>query len=310
MQELETLEAQLAEKEQLVAALTERLEQAAEQLDRLHRTGADRALRAGFMGIPPELIQKQQKLVEDLERAVLQWEEMQPGAFFGRLESQLGQIHEVVRQLDGSGEPRARPHAFQGGPGDGVDDRDEGTPISSASPQSILDRLKTEHSATADEEPAMTAGEPAVPAAPLAPLVDAPPAVDFDQAQPADLRAACMARDDYIAYLLQRMRQIEAQRHVPDDWARLENVPAELRARLEALEGRLKETLRLSEVELSVQRAKLAREESRIRTLDEQVQKEAKRVRLESEQQGDDHGDETAAAGRWRRMLGRRGNKS
>src|ERR1700733_2663859 len=100
---VETLEAQLAEREQLVTALTERLEQAAEQLDRLHRTGADRGVRSGILGIPPELIQQQQKLVEDLQQAVQQWEDMQPGAFFGRLESQLTQIHDLVLNHGGGG---------------------------------------------------------------------------------------------------------------------------------------------------------------------------------------------------------------
>ncbi len=100
---VESLEAQLADRDQLVAALTERLEQAAEQLDRLHRTGADRGVRSGILGIPPELIQQQQKLVEDLQQAIQQWEDMQPGAFFGRLESQLTQIHDLVLNYGGQG---------------------------------------------------------------------------------------------------------------------------------------------------------------------------------------------------------------
>ena len=79
-EQLTTLEAQLQEKEQLVAALTERLEQAAEQLDRLHRTGADRAMRTGGGGFPAEMVEQQKQLVDDLQRSVQQWEDMQPGA--------------------------------------------------------------------------------------------------------------------------------------------------------------------------------------------------------------------------------------
>src|SRR5437016_2417205 len=41
----EQIQGRLREKEQLVAALTERLEQAAEQLDRLRRTGIDKGRR-------------------------------------------------------------------------------------------------------------------------------------------------------------------------------------------------------------------------------------------------------------------------
>lgn len=50
---VESLEAQLADRDQLVAALTERLEQAAEQLDRLHRTGADRGVHPAFWEFLP-----------------------------------------------------------------------------------------------------------------------------------------------------------------------------------------------------------------------------------------------------------------
>ena len=94
-EQLTTLEFQLQEKEQLIAALTERLEQAAEQLDRLRRSGADKALRTGG-GIPPELVEEQKQLVGDLQRVVQQWEDMQPGALLGRVEMQLGELRDLV----------------------------------------------------------------------------------------------------------------------------------------------------------------------------------------------------------------------
>ena len=92
---------------------------------------------------------------------------------------------------------------------------------------------------------------------------------------------------------------------MPNSWAGLENLPEQLQSRLEALEKRLEETLRLAEVELSLQRAKMAREEVRIRVIDEQLQKDLKKARLESGAVSDaDGGKDEQAGSRWKRMLG------
>lgn len=311
MQErLEALEAQLAEREQLVAALTERLEQAAEQLDRLHRTGADRSVRAGIAGVPAELVAQQQKLVEDLQRAVDQWEAMQPGAFFGRLETQLGQIHELVVNQDRpeTGQGIASPFGYSTSRSGGSPERD--------APRSILDFMKASQLPESDpsESPPPTAVDiaPAALAAAmleiaLPPLDDPPAPLDLAHATAEELGEACTARDSYIAYLVHRLRQIESLGHMPNSWAELENVPEEQRQRLEALEHRLQETLRLAEVELSLQRAKLAREELRIRILDEQMQKDIKRAKDVSDSQAEDQADPKGEHGnsRWRRMLGK-----
>jgi len=315
---VETLEAQLAEREQLVTALTERLEQAAEQLDRLHRTGADRGVRSGILGIPPELIEQQQKLVEDLQNAVQQWEDMQPGAFFGRLENQLSQIHDLVLNNGGSGGGQGSTDAaFSRG-----ESRYESSSSSrrnpSDSPKSVLEFMKAAfqpESAPAAEEPSgqgatgQSAGAaPAALCIELPPLQDAPDAVDAHGATKDELAEACEARDKYIVYLLQRLRQIESMGHVPNSWAGLENLPEQLRVRLEALEKRLEETLRLAEVELSLQRAKLAREEVRIRVMDEQLQKDLKKARDDagSSAPADEGGKGEASSSRWKRMLGGR----
>lgn len=306
---LEALEAQLAEREQLVAALTERLEQAAEQLDRLHRTGADRGVRAGIAGVPPELIAQQQKLVADLQRAVEQWEAMQPGAFFGRLESQLGNLQEMVQSIDRSGSATETDSAFRygsGNSGHGYSDHSEQR--RSESPRSILDFMK----ASQQQEAGSQEPEKPVETAPtstgvidveLPPLEDPPASIDQGTATTEELREACSARDNYIAYLLQRLQKIESLGHVPNSWAGLENLPDDQRARLEALEHRLQETARVAEVELSLQRAKLAREELRIRVMDEQIQKDLKRAKNAADSQADESGDQSGS--RWKRMLGR-----
>ncbi len=317
---VETLEAQLAEREQLVTALTERLEQAAEQLDRLHRTGADRGVRSGILGIPPELIQQQQKLVEDLQQAVQQWEDMQPGAFFGRLESQLTQIHNLVLNHGGGGSGQSSTDAaFSRGDSHSEQSAPRRNP--SDSPRSVLEFMKAsfqaehpltpEDSSEAQPESPQADRVPAVLHIELPALQEAPEPIDRQNATREELIQACETRDGYVVYLLQRLRQIESMGHVPNSWAGLENLPEQLRERLEALEKRLEETLRLAEVELSLQRAKLAREEVRIRVIDEQLQKDLKRARQDAGSPGDsDGGKDEQSGSRWKRMLGRRGENA
>ena len=92
--ETAALESKLRGKNELVAIPTERLKQTAEQLDRNHRMGADRGLRVGG-GIPPEVIQTQKTLDEDLQRAVEQWEGMQAAATLGRIEIQISELRDL-----------------------------------------------------------------------------------------------------------------------------------------------------------------------------------------------------------------------
>ena len=154
--------------------------------------------------------------------------------------------------------------------------------------------------------PATGAAAPAMLEFNLPPLQDPPQPIDVATVSPEHRRGACAARDSYIIYLLQRLRQVQSYGYVPQNWAELEHIPPDLRPRLQSLEKKLKETLRLAEVELSLQRAKLAREENRVRVMDEQVQKQLKHAQ-DTPEAADEDGDESqAASGRWKRMLSRR----
>lgn len=90
------LQTELEEKEQLVVILTERLEQVAEQLDRRHRTGADRGMTISN-GIPPEVIEEQQKLTHDLHSLLEQWQGMETESALTRIELQIAELKKVVQ---------------------------------------------------------------------------------------------------------------------------------------------------------------------------------------------------------------------
>lgn len=95
-QRVKTLEAELQEKEQLVVILTERLEQVAEQLDRRHRTGADRGMTISGGGIPQEVIEEQQKLSQDLQSVLEQWQGMDTESSLTRIELQIAELKQLV----------------------------------------------------------------------------------------------------------------------------------------------------------------------------------------------------------------------
>ncbi|MAX40774.1 MAG: hypothetical protein CME33_29900 [Gimesia sp.] len=94
-QKISELQTELEEKEQLVVILTERLEQVAEQLDRRHRTGADRGMTVSS-GIPPEVIEEQQKLTHDLHSLLEQWQGMETESALTRIELQIAELKKVV----------------------------------------------------------------------------------------------------------------------------------------------------------------------------------------------------------------------
>ena len=86
----------LVQKDQLIQALTDQLEQAAEQLDRLQRAGADRK-RGGLLGGGGSgLTDEHRQTFDDLQRIVQQWEDLQAGLTLGRIEIQLSELRELV----------------------------------------------------------------------------------------------------------------------------------------------------------------------------------------------------------------------
>jgi hypothetical protein len=327
------LEAQLQEKQELVTALTERLEQAAEQLDRVHRTGADRGVRSGA-GFPPELIDEHKSLVDDLQHAVQQWGDMQAEATLGRLEIQLTEMRDLMVG-------NLAPGSFAGQPSRNVqnstqeDDAQESaeelhTKLSSSDDdkpsdyeslkasllqedQTSEDELASEDErASEDDVEAKTENDDRDESEEALP-VDPPPPIDIGTAAVEALQQAVESRDAYISYLIQKLRRVEStSSRVPDDWEALESVPEELRCRLEEIGERLEETLRLAEVEHSLERARLGREQARLQEMDQQLQKEFKRVGLKTEadqqEAGENEGDsnKSGISSRWERLFGKR----
>jgi hypothetical protein len=332
---VEDLQRRLEERQRLVEELTARLEQAAEQLDRLKRSGAGR----GLGGIPSELINQQRSLTEELQNAVQQWEEMQPTELLARVEMQVVELRDLIvdRFNNASlsfaapadpashetGDPHRSEAATKAPPA-----RKSARPTNDAGGLSSYEAFKaglmdTDDDGSADEphspaDGSSTATEAANEPAPFqcpppveVPAVDPPDAVDFATATLDDLRGAVDERDSYIAYLIRRLRAAESVTRPAGNWSNLESVPDEFRSRLEEHERRLQESLRLAEVETSLERARLAREAMRLEHLGDQLRKKALQLGVADDdpanQEPDYDGDPESAKknGRWFRLFGK-----
>lgn len=304
---IRTLQDTLKERDQVVQMLTQRLEQAADQLDRLQRNGAGRggSVAAGF---PPELIENQQSLVEQLTRVLGEWEETQAGQTLTRIESQITELRELV--ASGVVAP-ANFSAIATSTTDSTSKKlADQTPKTSAGASVFSDIASAEPAKTGWEaiKAAMMAGEnydpamasPAKPTvssqAPVAeatpaesdspsprstpqPLPEPPAAVDFEIADQAMLVEAIRSRDEFISTLLRRLSSPDANTELPD-WEKLNFVPEDLHRELLSLRDRLQEKLHVAEVDLSLQRAKLAREEAKLSIKAEHVARQMKQLGL------------------------------
>lgn len=309
------LESRLREKEQLVAVLTERLEQAAEQLDRNRRTGADRGMRISG-GMPPELIEQQKTLSEDLGKAVDLWGDMQVPATLGRIEIQITELRDLVssRTTDFAAHaPGMMSSELTADPGSksasvsNAETPDGESPGSWAALKAGLLEADDAANVTSESDETSTTEEPAE----TIDEVGAPEVIDWDTAETDALREAVQERDDYIDYLLKKLRRATDHQRTLPDWESLDNAPEELKTELQQLADRFEEGLRFAEVQSSLERARLGREQSRLDAQQVQIERTAKRMGINLDGQSDDaskletsNSDESAQGSRWLRMLG------
>lgn len=289
---IRTLQDTLKERDQVVQMLTQRLEQAADQLDRLQRSGGGRG-NSVAAGMPSELIENQQALFEQLTRVLGEWEEAQACQTLTRIETQITELRDLV--ASGNTAPTSY-NAFASTPTVAAKRPADPPPkvvssgtsvfsdILAADPRKVgweaikaamMDSAGT--NAPAASSPAPAPATPREVQAPLSsevesvvtersapdPLPEPPPAVDFEIADQAMLIDAIRSRDEFISTLLRRLSSPDANTEFPD-WEKLNYVPEDLHRELLGLRDRLQEKLRVAEVDLSLQRAKLAREEAKL----------------------------------------------
>ena len=277
------LQEQLQAKEQLVVALTDRLEQAAEQLDRVRRTGGDRALRRTSGGMPAELVEEQRSAIEELKQSLARWEEMQAGLTLGRLETQIAELRDLVaNNLQGGSAGRdvpaaASPRSKDREQGGGVSWWEQqkaallgGTappePSSTHDPRATLTDIKYEG------EKGTVAGELQIP--------DLPPPLDLENLVLEEARHALRERDNIITQLREQLLLLQAQENFSGHDLNSPDLPTGLRERLELLEQQWQSKFRQIELDLSIERARYSRDEANLQSRQELIEKEMMRLGL------------------------------
>lgn len=306
------LQQQLGEKDKLIQALTVRLEEAAEQLDRIRRNGSDRGVRMSG-GASAEFYEQQQTVLESLSATVERWEEIQPRDAFDRLEIRLDNLKSLLESALNSSIARGTATPKPGAVA--ANESRSSAPAAKPSTEPKEPPKKDALSGWEAMKAQLMSGGDAPPVAPIAPATspvdssagdaheDVPPIpsvttspavevntftptpiedvptpvpVNFETADQDDLKQAIEEREEYIGYLTRRL-QTEAERTRPTiNWETVNNAPEGLKSVLQSLEADLRERLRIAEVDLSLERAKLSRIRANVESIQKQVEKRMK----------------------------------
>ncbi len=310
---LEKLQYDVLQKDELISALVNELEQAVEQLDRFHRTGSAVSRNGGASAsndAQSALSVAQSPVLDDVRRLVDHLEQSRPDNALARIEAQLASVYDLVSDLRQSGGSIAM-HDGGSTHDDSANeeiDRAGGISSGTSEPENQLSSWESIKSKMLSETSSALTAESRNEESEFLKLISETPTpgcVDFDSAGLDALKSAISERDAYIIQL-NRLFRTRNNFAVPADWASLANVPADLQLRVESMIERLDVQVRLGEVEMSLERARLARERSQIQSEREQLEKHLKRLGLSSIADLDNISAATGTAGdrRWMRFLG------
>lgn len=299
--QIEQLQDELDQKEELILVLTERLRESADQLDRIQRTGG--AIRGGAdSGGSSEL---QSKIASQIGEALREWDALDPGGRFDRIENGIEQILNALDNVQ-----------YQAGPapsGGSSESKEEEAGLS------YWEAAKARLMGDEAEEPAPAAAPPqeskpqsnATPSPAPAPepetvSIPEPPAPEpvASETDPTILLEAVTTRDRYIEYLTARLRSEQDRVSGRVDWERLADAPEDLRQEVESLKARLQEQLKMAEVSNALERATLARERSKLFQVKQQLERQVQRLASNGESAVEEKQDDSSKLEkRWSRLF-------
>lgn len=307
------LQAQLAQKSELVALLTEQLEKTATQLDRLTRAGAERTQQSSSSSTSSPV---SAELTQRLASALDNWEEFQPAERLERIESGIEKILEMLS--------RQPAEYAASGPAQKTNNEDFWAltkqrlfgEMSEDSPSYFESERESERpSSSNDSQPDSLMGlVQEINAAPE------PPGEISPMADTKELLNAIKSRDEYIQYLTGRLRLVESEKFKPANWEMIADAPDDYRKRLEALEEMLKDHLRQAEVSHSLERAMLARERAKLAHVKQNLELQIRKLAMpdqtqvlptvtgappQGSQSGSREPSETPPESRWKRIFSR-----
>lgn len=295
----EEFEIALRAKEEVIAALTDRLHETAEQLDRLQRSGVRANGQNDASGRPSFSLSSQ------VEAALQAFDELAPMEHFERIESGISQILELLSSgaiAVQSGETEEQ-----------LSEKDNASYWESTKAKLLGEaavdleeetrRVLTEdsggdpagsHPLTTDDD-----NEESLTKSAGVPLPVDPPRPIESLTDLVELEEGISERDSYISYLVARLRVAESRHDPPKDWEGLASAPEELKESLINMQNRLEDHLRQSEVAVSLERAGLTRERSKLFKVKQHLEQEVKRMGLASTMLAQEKKNEDTSQTRW-----------
>ncbi len=301
---LQQLEARLTDREQLVSILTDRLEQAADELDRIKRSGGVHAGSAADDADAAALLAGHSEVTEKLDRFVDAWEERYEGPALRRMETDIEDLRERIEQAVLQGNFPASESPVSGVPSLGestsqITDHDIEILKSTLNSESELpeDNIGTRRPLDVPIRLVLFSSDDL----PDDLEISLPEPIDEDDASEPLLRKAVTDRDTYIRWLCQQMRHVTG---------RLENWLKELQTatddstlykRVDEIEQLIHEQLRIAEIDVSIERAQLSRDQAKLQDQTDKLTRE--REQLAKNFNSSDSNDDTPMLRRWKKFI-------
>jgi len=301
MQQLET---RLADREQLVSILTDRLEQAADELDRIKRSGGVLSGSGADGGDAASLLAGHSEVAEKLDRFVDAWEERYEGPALRRMEAGIEELRERLEQAALYGNFPTTDSAasrfslnYDDSPRPDESDR-----------ASVDSQDPSESDVSEDEAPSRKPLEAPVRLVLISSDdvpddldVPIPEPIDPEDAATPELQKGITDRDAYIRWLCHQMRDITGRLEGWLGEVQAESDDATLHARVDEIEKVIHDQLRIAEIDVSIERAKLSRDQA---TLNEQTEQLAlDREKLAKALNPNDSEDDTPMLRRWKKFI-------
>jgi hypothetical protein len=131
--------------------------------------------------------------------------------------------------------------------------------------------------------------------------VPLPEPIDVDDAPASELRQAVTDRDAYVRWLCQQMRHVTGRLEVWLGELQTESDDATLHKRVDEIEGLIHEQLRIAEIDVSIERARLSRDQANLKEQTEQLARE--REQLAKALNPSDADDDTPLLRRWKKYI-------
>lgn len=301
---LQQLEARLTDREQLVSILTDRLEQTADELDRIKRSGGVHAGSAADRADAAALLAGHSEVTEKLDRFVDAWEERYEGPALRRMEADIEEMRERIGQAVLQGNCPGSESSDSGAPGLG----ESTSQITDCDIESLNSTLNSKSELPADNIDTRRPLDVPIRLVLLSSddlpddfEISLPEPIDEDDASEPLLRKAVTDRDAYIRWLCQQMRHVTGRL---EDWLKKLQAATDdstLHKRVDEIEQLIHEQLRIAEIDVSIERAQLSRDQAKLQDQTDKLTRE--REQLAKNFNSSDSNDDTPMLSRWKKFI-------